>query len=351
MTKPKGSKLLLRADAGPQTGTGHVMRCLALAQAWQEEGMEALFVSAESMPALGKRLEIEGMQELLLPGFLPGSLEDAQETAVLAQEHSVRWIVIDGYHFGATYQKYLKDAGFSLLVWDDNGRTMHYYADFIINQNIYAEESLYEDRESYTQLLLGTSYAVLRREFWSWRGWEREISDKAKKVLVTMGGSDPDNVTLKVIRALQQIENDDLQVAVIVGGSNAHYPSLKAAIDDDKEWIQLQRNVTDMPSLMAWADMAISAAGSTCWELAFMGVPSLLLILAENQERAANYLNKYDIAVRLGFGSEIDLSTIITNTQSLVSDAHLRKEMSSRGAVLVDGFGVQRVISALSESG
>ena len=342
-------KLVIRADASPQMGTGHVMRCLALAQAWQDEGGEVLFVSAESSPAVERRLEAEGIQLTLLPEVLPGSLEDAQRTVIPAQKYGACWIVIDGYHFGAAYQKYLKEAGFSLLFWDDNGRAEHFYADFIINQNIHAKASLYQSREPYTQLLLGTSYAVLRREFWPWRDWKRAIPEKAKNILVTMGGSDPDNVTLKVVQALQQIEDSDLQVVVIVGGSNPHYPSLKAAVEACGESIKLRRNVTDISDLMAWADLAISAAGSTCWELAFMGVPSLLLVLAENQERAADYLYKENIAVSLGSMKWVDSPTIVSNVISLVTNPRLREEMSSRGASLVDGFGVKRVITSLGE--
>ena len=217
------STLLLRPDASLKIGTGHVMRCLALAQGWQAQGGKTLIVMAKSTSNLDARLVTEGMQVLYLTEVLPGSLDDVRETAIIAQQHNAAWIIIDGYHFDAWYQKYLKEAGYPLLFVDDNGHARHYYADLILNQNIHANASMYGNRDPDTKLLLGPSYAVLRREFWSWRKWKRKIPRKARNILVTMGGSDPDNVTLKVIRALQQIEFDDLQFIIVVGGSNPHY--------------------------------------------------------------------------------------------------------------------------------
>jgi len=338
--------LVIRADASPLMGTGHVMRCLALAQVWQGVGRDAVFLSAGSTPALSTRLEAEGMQMVLLPDVAPGSVEDAEETAVLAHSYGADWVVIDGYHFGADYQKYLKDSGFRLLFWDDNGRAERYSADFILNQNLHARSELYECREPYTQLLLGTSYAVLRREYLPWQDWTRAIPETAQNILVTMGGSDPDNVTLKVIEALQQM-GGNLQAIIVVGGSNPHYESLLAAVGSGSGSIQLRRDIKDMPPLLAWADMAISAAGSTCWELAYMGLPSIVLVLAENQEMIAYQLHRRNVALSQGKGTELDSLSIANAAISLASEGILRREMSSNGRKLVDGLGASRVIAAI----
>jgi spore coat polysaccharide biosynthesis predicted glycosyltransferase SpsG len=107
--------------------------------------------------------------------------------------------------------------------------------------------------------LLGTKYALLRREFWQWQDWERAINPIARKLLVTFGGSDPDNVTLKVIQALEWLNRDDLEVIVVIGGSNPHYEILQKEATDSSLAISLQQNVSNMPELMAWADLAILA--------------------------------------------------------------------------------------------
>ena len=136
-------------------------------------------------------------------------------------------MVLDGYQFDVEYQRRLKAAGVKLLVVDDTGHAGAYAADLVLDQNAHATKDFYARRESYTQLLLGPRYALLRREFKPWRSWRREIAPVARKVLVTVGGSDPDNVTLRVIRALRILAEHKLKATVVVGGSNPHAHDLE----------------------------------------------------------------------------------------------------------------------------
>jgi UDP-2,4-diacetamido-2,4,6-trideoxy-beta-L-altropyranose hydrolase len=338
-------KLIIRADASVEIGTGHLMRCLALAQAWQDATGQAIFALATSAPILEQRLQSVGMKVVHLSLRL-GSAEDAEETASLARQLDASWIVVDGYHFGAEYQRIIKDSGLHLLFIDDYGHADHYYADIVLNQNIYAHEGLYPHREPYTQLLLGTRYTLLRREFWQWRGWRRSLPLVASKVLVTLGGSDPDNVTLKVIQALQLVETEGLEAVVVVGGSNPHYELLQAAVQDLRFPIRLESNVTNMPELMAWADVAVTAGGSTCWELAFMGLPSLILMLADNQQSSAKKLGGLS-GRNLGWHEDVSFGEIAEAVSQLLASAQTRAEMVKRGQELVDGEGSDRVLMQL----
>jgi UDP-2,4-diacetamido-2,4,6-trideoxy-beta-L-altropyranose hydrolase len=256
--------------------------------------------------------------------------------------------VVDGYHFGGEYQQILKQSKLHLLFIDDYGHAEHYYADFVLNQNISADQQWYNNREAYTQLLLGTRYALLRREFWQWQGWQRTVPPVAKKVLVTLGGADPDNITLKVIQSLQIVEVEELEAVVVVGGSNPHYENLKMAVLDSGYPIQLQRNITNMPELMAWADVAVSAGGSTCWELAFMGLPSILLILAENQRAIAEKLATLNLAVNLGWHQDVQSQNIADTLSALVQSTEQRTHMSKVSQQIVDGQGSFKVVSLLS---
>lgn len=342
--------LLIRADAAIKIGSGHVMRCLALAQVWQDTQGQPLFIMANYAPALEERLKSEGMEVVHLTTE-PGSLADAKETAVLAHQFNASWVVVDGYHFGSEYQKTIKNSGLSLLFIDDYGQAEHYYADFILNQNISADEQLYQHREPYTQLLLGTRYALLRREFWQWQRWHRTIPPVAAKVLVTLGGADPDNITLKVIQSLQQfVEVEKLEAVVVVGGSNPHYKTLAMAVQDSRFPIRLERNVTNMPELMAWADVAISAGGSTCWELAFMGLPSIVLVLAENQKAIAAELARQGIIINLGWHQDVTREQIGLALQELLRQPTKSETMSKKGKKLVDGNGARRVVLAIVNS-
>jgi UDP-2,4-diacetamido-2,4,6-trideoxy-beta-L-altropyranose hydrolase len=335
--------LLIRTDASVQIGTGHLMRCLALSQAWQDAGGKVVFLMATKAPALEARLQSEGMKIVHL-SVQPGSIDDAIQTSCYAHQVEADWIVVDGYHFGTNYQRIIKNQKCRLLLIDDLGNFEYCYADLILNQNIYAHEELYGNREPYTQLLLGTRYALLRREFLKWRGWRREIPEVARKVLVTMGGSDPDNVTLKVIQALQQVDVDGLEAIVVVGGSNPHYEELQSVAQKSRFPIRLESNVTQMPELMTWADVAISAGGSTCWELAFMGVPALVTILASNQYPIAESLNAIGCAVNLGWYEDVSPTETAQALTQLLRAPGTRAEMSKHGRQLVDGDGVDRAL-------
>ena len=342
--------LVIRADASTRIGTGHVMRCLALAQSWQDSGGRVIFAMGMEAPSLVDRLISEGMEVFRLSAE-PGSSDDARKTAYLAHDVDSDWVVVDGYHFGSDYQRAIKRFDLCLLFIDDNGHADHYYADIVLNQNFHAKEALYRNREPYTKLLLGNRYVLLRREFWSWRGWNRETPEVARKVLVTLGGSDPDNVTLEVIRALEQAEVDGLEAVVVVGAVNPRYDELNKLLESSKYNIRLESNVRDLPSLMAWADIAISAGGSTSWELAFMGLPSLVIILAENQLHIAETLSIEKIAMQLGWYEDISIMNIAQSVRQLVTSDKDRADMVQNCQNAVDGKGILRIRVALADGG
>ena len=344
----KRNQIVFRADADTRMGTGHLMRCLALAQAWQDTGGQATFLTASNVMTLNDRLQSEGMvvKHLKIP---QAGYEDALQTVALAKEINASWIVLDGYQFDGVYQKVLKDKGASFLFIDDFGHAGHYYADIVLNQGIYAATNLYPNKEPYTQLLLGPHYALLRREFLSYQGWKREHPNTARKILVTLGGGDPDNATGKVIRALQHLE-EDLEVIVVVGSNNPHYQKLKSMIGNSPVPIRLLRNVMDMPSLMAWADTAVSAGGSTCLEMAYMGLPNVILVLAENQQANAESFQAASISVNLGWHNEIDALDLTKSLKLLISNQKLRTKMSDRARKLVDGTGTNHILSSIDKT-
>jgi UDP-2,4-diacetamido-2,4,6-trideoxy-beta-L-altropyranose hydrolase len=350
MKEPK--TLLFRADASTQMGTGHIMRCLALAQAWHFEGGMAYFCTSKDLPiAIDRRLEMEGMQRVKLQ-TCPGSQEDAQQTIAYCRKYNSQWIVLDGYHFDAEYQKTIKEAGIQLLVVDDYGHAHSYCSDLILNQNIYAHDGLYPHVAKHTKLLLGCKYVLLRREFWSWRDEARyklrELTPKLPlRVLVTLGGSDPDNVTSTILTALQYLDLNQIEAKIIIGGSNPHLDSIKSICDRLGKSISLYSNVVDISNLMAQSDLAISAGGSTCWELAFMGIPSLLIILAENQKLIAETLDKSSIGINLGWHQKITPNIIIEQIKNLSENYDSFIKMSQKVLELVDGYGSHRTINAM----
>ena len=337
--------LFIRADAGSHIGTGHLMRCLALAQAWKGAGGKVVFITACRNEGLLRRIREEEIEVHLLSLSYPDP-GDWEVTKNVLARHPGAWVVLDGYHFNETYQKRIKDAGNRLLVIDDMAHLKHYYADIVLNQNLHAED-LHYSCEPYTRLLLGTKYVLLRREFLAWRDWKREIPEVARRVLVTLGGSDPENYTLKVIQALQKVDISGLEAIVVIGASNPHADVLKKAVGQSRIPIRLIQDAKNMPELMAWADVAIAAGGTTCWELAFMGVPSLVVILAENQRPIAEGLAKVGAVVSFGWFKHVSIADITSALSYLLSNKKQRAEMIQRARRLVSGNGVLNILKEL----
>jgi UDP-2,4-diacetamido-2,4,6-trideoxy-beta-L-altropyranose hydrolase len=333
--------MLIRADSNAKIGTGHIMRCFALAQRWQATGGKAIFVTTCKNEELLARIQNEGFQIEYLKKSYPSS-EDSKVMLEILKRESESWIVLDGYHFDSAYQSRVKEEGYSLMVVDDTNHLHHYYADILLNQNIDAENFNYSC-EPNSLLLLGTRYVLLRREFLAWKEWKREIPRIARKVMVTLGGSDPDNVTLKVIHSLCKIKVSGLEVKVIAGPSHPQISSLRKASDTAPFPIEIVHNARTMADVMAWADLALSAGGTTCWELAYMGVPFAIVILAKNQEKIAAGLDNAATAINLGWHSSLTSDALTDCLFDLIENKDKRMELSSNGKNLVDGLGVERV--------
>jgi UDP-2,4-diacetamido-2,4,6-trideoxy-beta-L-altropyranose hydrolase len=337
--------LIIRGDASIAIATGHVMRCLALAQAWQDAGGNVVFAMAESTPAVDARLCAEGMEIVRLKAS-PNSVQDAKDVAALARDRNAAWVVVDGYQFDSEYQRNLKNAGLKLLLVDDLGRCGHYFADIVLNQNVHAREDMYASRKPRTRLLLGPRFAMLRRDFTPWRGWQREIATNGRKVLIMMGGSDPENVTAFVLEALRQVKVDGLEVVAVLGGSNPHSNFLRQFANESFS-IQFFRDAANMPELMAWADVAVSAAGSTCAEICLLGLPAILIDVAENQSPVAQELGRLGAAIHGGSSKKVTAAEISGKVQSLLLAKEHRACLSQRAGELVDGEGAERVRAAI----
>lgn len=335
---PGPAPLLIRADASARMGTGHVMRCLALAQAWQKHG-PVVFACAELTSALGARLAGESCQVKRLDA-IPGSPQDSADTLDLARQLGASWLVLDGYQFDSSFQRAIKEGGLRLLAFDDYGHVPDPCADLVLNQNLGATAALYPGHGMGTRLLLGTRYALLRKEFLAWRDWQREIPLVARKVLVTLGGADPDNVTARVVEALARL---DVEAKIVVGGSNPHHEALSFVVRPPSSVL---RDASNMPELMAWADVAVAAGGSTSWELAFMGLPSVVLTLADNQAMAITALETTGTSWRVP-QSDCTAESLAPMTQALLQNGNERAHMSNLGRSLVDGLGANRVLTEM----
>lgn len=339
--------LVIRADADGIIGSGHVMRGLALAQAWREQGGEVVFLGRIGSEYLRRRIIGEGCA--LHP--LATSHPDPQNlTEVVAWLHERRaqagWLVLDGYHFDTAYHDAIRDSGWSLLVIDDYNHLPEYHADILLNPNAYAEELTYRTQPD-TLRLMGSRYTPLRREFREAAEQQREVAARGRLILVTMGGADHNNVSGRVVDALLAMPRNDLAVKIVIGPLNPHRAVLDARLAGAPFAVELLEPVSEMAPLMQWADLAISAAGSTCWELAALGVPMLVTVLADNQERVAASLEGHGAAVNLGWSLSWQPERLAMLIAELLADKERRRHMGERGQSLVDGRGCQRLTQTM----
>jgi UDP-2,4-diacetamido-2,4,6-trideoxy-beta-L-altropyranose hydrolase len=335
--------LMLRTDGGPAVGGGHVMRCLALAQAWSDAGGRVGICAAALAPSLRRRLDQESLDVTEI-GAAAGSAADADATLAAAARLDAPVVVVDGYHLRVDYRRRLRQAGLKLAALDDNGEIGTYIEDLVINQNYHAAPDFYRRRAGYTRLLLGTQYALLRREFTRWRGAPRTVPAQVQGVLVTLGAADPDNVTARVIAAVAPALRPAAQLVVVIGGSSPHAEAIGARAREIPR-CRLVRDPGDgMPALMAAADLAVCAGGSTMWELAFMGVPFIPVVIAENQRQAVQAMTGDGYLAVEAAAVERDLPTAAA---TLAVDARGRETLGRTGRRLVDGEGAARVCAAL----
>jgi UDP-2,4-diacetamido-2,4,6-trideoxy-beta-L-altropyranose hydrolase len=348
--------LLVRADARPRIGTGHLMRSLALAAAWQEAGGRVTVASCCDVESLRERVRSIGAHLASLNHPHPDPADLAVTLALLAEvklqsapSESI-WVALDGYHFDYRYQQAVRAAGARLLLIDDIAHLGQYYAEVLLNQNLGAEQLDYACDPD-TVLLLGPSYALLRPEFQRWTSFQRATPKRVRKLLVTLGGADPDNVTGTVIAALGRLDLPRLEVKVLVGAANRHLKALRRQIGHHSEGsrpqIELLTDVSDVAPLMAWADLAVSAAGITCWELAFMQLPAVLLAVADNQEPIARQVSAAGVAISLGQAEQLTADAIAKAVVNLSYNRDRRARQARAGRRLVDGRGAERVVAVM----
>ncbi|MGO9405471.1 MAG: UDP-2,4-diacetamido-2,4,6-trideoxy-beta-L-altropyranose hydrolase [Terriglobales bacterium] len=336
--------LLVRADAAVASGTGHVMRCLALAQAWQRAGGNVVFVMAQSTSAIQERLRSETAKVVTIQGA-PGSAEDMRQTIDAVLLHKAEWLVVDGYHFDAHYVSGLQDV-LSVMTIDDNGELESYSSELVLNQNAHAREGMYAKRAPRTRLLLGPRYTLLRNEFTTYRNWSREVPEQGKRVLVTMGGSDPEDLTPRILSALAGLSIYDLHVRAVVGGSAENRRGVAETAEKLPCRVEVLSNVANMAGLMAWADLAIAGAGTTCWEMCLLGLPAILVVVAENQKLIAEHLASMGTALNAGPAESID-SSLAQMAAEVLNNRNLRLQMSQSARQLVDGKGRERVLKMM----
>ena len=280
---------------------------------------------------------------------------DLRQTLAAVEAHrrgSRPWVALDGYHFNDAYRTALRAGGAHVMQIHDDLESLPDGADVVLNQNIGADHRPY--RSANALLLLGTKYALLRVAFARGARGAREVPARARRILVTLGGADPQNVTVTAVRAAARVAGRDgggLELAVVLGPVNANSDEVRAAAAQAGCAVRVVQDLDAdaMADLMLWADAAIAAGGSTCWELACLGVPALLVALAGNQRDNVRGLGGVGAAIDLGDAAALTADRLSDALAALSLDHERRREMAAAARKLVDGEGADRVAGLLAE--
>lgn len=357
-------KVVFRADASLQIGTGHVMRCLTLARGLSVRGHECLFVTRLHPGNLSERIVEEGFSvySLELPrapekqgskhgyaGWLGVSQrEDADECASIIESVQPDWVVVDHYALDVEWEKAI-EGSVQVMVIDDLADRNH-SCDLLVDQTYKRQSADYRTLvPERAELLCGSEYALLRQEFYEHRArsLNQRESGKFDHLLVTMGGIDNDNATASVLNALKSSRLPEQCKITVVMGANAPWLQSVQEAASQLPWpTDVRIGVDDMAELMAESDLAIGAAGATSWERCCLGLPTVMIVLAENQRMVARGLARAGAALVIDDVHSV-LEELPQAIQQLASNQSIRLEMSNMAASIVDGLGVQRVINQM----
>jgi spore coat polysaccharide biosynthesis predicted glycosyltransferase SpsG len=323
------------------------MRSLAVADAWTERtGSSATFLMANSIPALETHLQDHG-HDILPVQADPGTDEDLQALRDRLTEGEAGPVLVDGYHIGPEYLEALHPHADPLAYLDDTLHLDRYPVDFLVNPSGHLTPDDVPGPDSDRRLLFGPDHVLLRDEFRPYRDWTRDHPDEDPRLLVTLGGLDPDGVLPQVLDELVDHLLTDLEVLVVTRETNPHLEAVRDALTRYPGEASLALDVDDMARRMETTDLAVSAGGVTAWELAYMQVPTSLIRVADNQVQVGRTLSGAGAAVDLGHWPEVSDGALSKHVGALAASRDRRARMGTAGRRLVDGRGADRLVEAL----
>lgn len=359
-------KVVFRADASRLIGTGHVMRCLTLADALAKHGAQCEFICREQPGNLIGFISGKGYPVHILPrtgeskdhrdatehGHFLGcsQQQDALECAPILSANSVEWLVVDHYGLDHNWESILLPHFEKLMVIDDLADRQH-QCDLLLDQTFGRPTQDYEHWvPSSCTLLCGAQYSLLRPEFNAMRSTSlarRKSNSQLKNLLITMGGVDKDNATCNILNSLRESPLPaDTHITVVMGASAPWLAEVKDLAEQMPWPTTVQVNAQNMAELMQESDLAIGAAGATAWERCCLGLPCLMLVLADNQRLIADKLNSAGAALTLD--TTCNISNPLFDSSTLSSEK--LSQMSQKAAAITDGLGVQHILKHLSQN-
>jgi UDP-2,4-diacetamido-2,4,6-trideoxy-beta-L-altropyranose hydrolase len=358
-------KIVIRVDASIEIGIGHVMRCLTLADALKEINAQIEFICFNHKGNLIDFIQSKGFKvhlidssntnlknydyennksnnEISYTSWLGQSQEhDATLCKKIVQNIMPDWIIIDHYAIDNIWHKKMRDVSKNLMVIDDLA-DRSYDCDILLDQTHGRNHQSYQNLiPDYCKMLLGSKYSILRPEFARLREFslKRRKNFQLKKLLITLGGSDVNNITGRVLESLKNCElREDTDITVVMGSSAIHTDTVKKKALDLPFNVEVKSDIKNMAELMANSDFAIGASGSTTWERSCLGLPTIQIELAKNQKMISQFMDKARAAIC------IDVNQINQMNMHIIKLKKNINNLIKRSSKLTDGSGVNEVL-------
>lgn len=357
-------RVAFRADASVEMGTGHIMRCLTLADALRAHGAHCSFICREHPGNLIALIQQRGFAVHALAGVAthhPSATEpahaawlgadwrhDAQQCGAVMGADGVDWLIVDHYALDQNWERALRSQARRIMVVDDLADRPH-DCDLLLDQNWFGELTAlrYQERvPAECQCCLGPRYALLKPEYAQWRQQRERVDGAVRRVLVFLGGSDPSNQTLKALHALMQPDFAELAVDVVLGPNHPDVSGVKAAASIRANTI-VHQALPSLAALMVSADLMIGAGGSTTWERMCLGLPALVVSIADNQTPINTALAHDGYIQYLGEMSQVTAETISDALCWSLRHPEALLRQSRMGQALVSGEGASALCQLL----
>lgn len=340
--------IILRCQASPTIGLGHLMRCRELARILKERGRDCVLIGPQSVL-------LNQEDRLLFQALYPvenygGTATDLKLVLSIARKHGASFVVMDDYRVDANYGFALKQHGIRFLQQFDSSCPCTYYADILVNSGPFEKPEHYSGflGNPQTRLLLGPKYAVLRRDFQEIV--PRPTSPVVERILVCFGGGDDRGAISLSINALLPLLAPNSRVDVISGGGNPHKERIKAAMTPlHKRGILFHSETNNVAEFMRNADLALIAGGTMSYESAICGLPSAFVAMAGNQTRSCHGWQSATGAPFLGPIYKLTSAKISEVVRMLIDDFSVRASIAAAARFLVDGKGAARIVDAIIE--
>lgn len=363
-------QIAIRADASIEMGIGHIMRCLTLADELRQcYAASVLFISRAHRGHLAELIRLRGYDVHLLPepvvGFRPAQddvnhanwlnihwFEDAEDTIEVVRHLKPDWLIVDHYAIDARWHRLLRPHVKHILAIDDLA-DRQLDCDILLDQTYGRQEKDYQSLVTRNcRLLLGSSFALLKPEFLKFRPQainKRKSFSGIKRILVAFGGTDPQNLTSKILESLAQIDWITVpSIDVIMGGQSPYIDEIDKKIKNYPLKVSIAIDVSDMAERILTADLAIGAAGSTTWERCCLGLPTILIECAENQREICERLSKRGVVILIGNTASISHKHITKAIEQILRSKKLWQQMSSKSFMVTNGLGTKRTAIELN---